>query len=171
MGRRSIVYVLAENIRSAYNVGSIFRTADGAGFNKVLLAGFSPTPRWESHRGKRPLHYSEKAATQIEKTALGAESSLNWNFSREVTPLINQLKKEGFTILALENNVPETQNLLEFVPKNNNLCLCVGNEVEGLSEQILSRADVYLDIPMRGEKESLNVAVAFGVAAYHLTNT
>lgn len=163
-----MLYALTDNIRSAYNIGSIFRTADGAGFDKVILTGFSPTPQWSSGRGERPAHYSDKSARQISKTALEAEKYLSWEYQPDALKVVAELKKREFFIIALENNVADSQNLFDFQPKNENLCLCLGHEVTGLSEALIKAADVILSIPMYGQKESLNVAVAFGVAAYCL---
>lgn len=142
------------NIRSAHNVGSIFRTADGAGVAKLYLCGYTPTPN-DRNVGK-----------DISKTALGAETFVLWEKHRQTVRLIKKLKKEGARIVALEQT-PNSILYSKFKPKFP-LCLIVGNEVSGIPKSILSLADDIIEIPMQGKKESLNVAVAFGIAAYNL---
>jgi 23S rRNA (guanosine2251-2'-O)-methyltransferase len=142
--------VICHNIRSAHNVGSVFRTADGAGVVKVYLSGYTPVP---PHSG-------------ILKTALGAEQSVEWKKTSKLDGLIKKLKKENFEIIALEQAERSTP-YCPFRPKNN-FALIIGNEVRGLSKQILRKCNRIIDIPMRGEKESLNVSVAFGIAIYSL---
>jgi len=140
--------VVCHNIRSAYNIGSIFRTADGAGVAKVYLTGYTPAP---PHPG-------------ISKTALGAEKVVAWEKFAKIGTAIAKLKKEKFKIVALEQykkSVP-----YDSIRLKENIALLLGNEVRGLSAAILRKCDKIIEIPMRGEKESLNVAVAFGIAVY-----
>ena len=144
------IYVIAHNIRSAYNVGSIFRTADAVGVEKIILGGYSPSP---PHSG-------------ISKTALGAEKWMPFEKSVQTWRKVNQLKKKGFQIVALEQST-KSIDYREFKPKFP-LALILGNEVRGLSTQILNRCDAIIEIPMVGQKESLNVSVAFGIAIYQL---
>lgn len=146
------------NVRSLANVGSIFRTADGAGVKKLYLVGLTPTP----------FDIFGEPRTQLQKTALGAEKTVAWEHvpiaGRKA--LIANLKKDGFRIIALERaqgSVPYTQIKIR---KHDKIGIVVGHEVRGLSPSILKQADVVAEIPMRGKKESLNVAVAFGIAAY-----
>jgi len=154
--------VICHNIRSAFNVGSIFRTADGAGVTKIILGGYSA----------HPPH------PKITKTALGAEKTLPYERSWLTWKVIENLKEKGYYIVALEKTkevYPEspeakgTKNIFNFKPKFP-LVLVLGNEVRGLSREILKRCDEIVFIPMRGRKESLNVSVAFGIAIYQLTN-
>jgi 23S rRNA (guanosine2251-2'-O)-methyltransferase len=145
--------LIVPNVRSILNVGSIFRTADAAGVSKIYLCGYTPTP--EEHPEK------------IAKTALGAEKSVPWEYEAQAWRVIEKLKKEGYLILALEQT-KESQNIFNFDLPNQPWALVVGNEVEGMSEKSLARCDVALEIPMRGQKESLNVSVATGVALYEL---
>jgi 23S rRNA (guanosine2251-2'-O)-methyltransferase len=142
--------VICLNIRSAYNVGSILRTADGAGVAKVYLSGYTPAP---PHSG-------------ISKTALGAEETVAWKKVSNLGNLIKKLKKEKFEIVALEI-AENSREYYSFKPKRN-VALIIGNEVRGLSSQILKKCDKIIAIPMRGKKESLNVSVAFGVVIYSL---
>jgi len=146
------------NIRSLHNVGSMFRTADGAGFQKIYLTGYTPAP----------TDIFGKVRPEIAKTALGAEKSVSWEKRKDLGRLIADLKKQGFLILALEqarNSIPYDKLKL---PRNVKTVLIVGNEVRGMAPGILGKCDKILEIPMRGEKESLNVSVAFGIAAYAL---
>jgi len=151
MANGKLVLVL-DNIRSAYNVGSIFRTADGAGVDKIFLCGYTPSPKDEP---------------KIAKTSLGAEKYVSWESCKQTWRLLEKLKVQGLKIIALE----QTKNSIDyrkFKPKFP-LALVLGNEVDGLSEQILKYADKIIEIPMRGKKESLNVSVAAGIALYEIT--
>ena len=143
--------ILLENIRSLHNVGSIFRTADGAGWDKVILAGYTGTP----------------PDRRIEKVSLGAEEFVLWEKQESGVEVVQALKKESFGIYALEQT-SKSVNLMDFQPPEKDFVLVVGNEVEGVSPELLSLCDVHLEIPMRGEKGSLNVSIASGVAMYRL---
>ena len=144
---KNLVVVL-DNIRSRENVGSIFRTADAVGVSTIYLCGITPTPPHE----------------KISKTALGAETLVPWEYHKQTWRLIKKLKERGYQIAALEKT-KSAENIFNFKPKFP-LALVLGNEVEGLSFQTLKYCDKTIAIPMYGQKESLNVAVAFGVAAY-----
>jgi tRNA G18 (ribose-2'-O)-methylase SpoU len=145
------VIVICHNIRSAFNVGSIFRTADGAGISKIILGGYSA----------HPPH------PKLVKTALGAEKSMSYERVWHTWRLIEKLKKQGYYIIGLEKSAG-AKNIFSFKPKFP-LVLLLGNEVNGLSKEISRRCDDIVFIPMRGKKESLNVSVAFRVAIYELT--
>jgi 23S rRNA (guanosine2251-2'-O)-methyltransferase len=146
------LYLVLDNIRSRENVGSIFRTADAAGVSKIYLCGITPTPPHE----------------KISKAALGAEKWIPWEYHKQTWRLIKKLKKDSFYIVALEK-APKSINIFKFQkPKNSSIVLAVGNEVKGLSRRILKYCDKKVAIPMYGKKESLNVAVAFGIAVYYL---
>lgn len=144
--------ILVHNIRSAYNVGSIFRTADGAGVVKIIISGYSPRP---PHKG-------------VAKTALGAELSMPWESVRQPGPWLKKMKRAGYTIAALEQT-PTSKNVFVWKPKRK-MVLIIGNEVRGVSAAFQRLADVHLEIPMAGQKESLNVASAFAIAVYQLLN-
>ncbi len=150
-------FVIAHNIRSLYNVGSIFRTADAFGVTKIFLTGYTGTP-------KNPIH-----GEKISKVALGAEQFVPWENSTTAFAVIRMLKKQypKITIVGLENNV-KSQPLNKFKPKFP-LALILGEEREGISKPLLKLCDHVVEIPMQGKKESLNVSVAFGVAAYQLS--
>lgn len=148
------------NIRSMHNVGSMLRTADAAGIEKVYLCGITPTPADAFGRPR----------AQITKVALGAEKSVEWEKLGSSGPLINRLKVQGYKIFAIEQSkksIPYSK-----IPKsyilNPKFCLVVGSEIKGLPPSILDRADAILEIPMYGEKESLNVGVAFGIVVFHI---
>ena len=148
---RKIVVIL-DNIRSRENVGSIFRTADAVGVAKIYLCGITP----------QPPH------NKISKTALGAEKWVPWEYHKQTWRLIEKLKKEGYKVLALEKT-KIAKNIFGIKAQNTQLVLVVGNEVLGLSPGVLKRSSGVVGIPMYGRKESLNVAVAFGIAVYALT--
>ncbi|MBX4211476.1 MAG: RNA methyltransferase [Candidatus Yanofskybacteria bacterium] len=144
------VTLVLHNIRSALNVGSLFRTADAAGVSKIYLGGYTPTPEHD----------------KVSKTALGAEKSIPWEKVSQTWRVLDQLKKEGNTIVALEQS-KDSIDYRKCKPRFP-LVLVLGNEITGLSSQLLKYCDYAIEIPMRGTKESLNVAVAGGIALYKL---
>ncbi len=152
---KSLTLVL-DNIRSAHNVGAIFRTADAAGVEKIYLIGTTPAP----------IDRFGRTRPDIQKTALGAEKSVAWEHVSNTEPFLKQLKKEGVTILALEQH--EKSKDYKKIKLKGATALIVGNEVEGIPESILKKADHIIEIPMRGKKESLNVSVATGIALFRL---
>ncbi len=156
-------YFILHNLRSAYNVGSIFRTADGIGVEKIYLTGYTMTP----FDGVRP--YETKPERMLGKTALGADKTVPWEKCEDFAELVGRLKSEKVQILALEQT-PESVNYTEFTPDTNaaGVALVLGNEPDGLDEEALALTDAAVEIPMRGKKKSLNVAVAAGVAGYRL---
>lgn len=143
------IYVVLDNIRSRENVGSIFRTADAAGVSKVYLCGTTPCPPHE----------------KISKTALGAETYVPWEYYKQTGRLIDKLKKEALQVFGLENS-KDAKNIFQLRSSTPKLALILGNEVRGLSATILKKCDKKIAIPMYGRKESLNVAVAAGIAVY-----
>lgn len=145
------LFIILNNIRSALNVGAIFRTADAAGVSKIFLCGYTPTPE----------------DNKVKKTALGAENFVPWEKHFQVWRVLEKLKKEGVQIVALEQT-PKSIDYRKFKPRFP-VALIVGNEVSGLSDKILKYVDKIIAIPMYGKKESLNVAVAFGIAVYKIT--
>src|SRR3989344_847970 len=150
---RSIVLIV-HNVRSAHNVGSILRTADGLGIEQVYLTGYTPYP--PSPNDQRLPHQAQKADRQIRKTALGAEKTVPWKQTANVLALINDLKNSGYEITALEQTEKATA-LNRYKPAKN-IALIVGSEIGGLQKRILDRADRHLEIPMHGKKESFNVS-------------
>ncbi|MEW6617241.1 MAG: TrmH family RNA methyltransferase [Patescibacteria group bacterium] len=151
--------VILHNIRSTHNVGSMFRTADAAGVDKLYLSGITPIP----------LDRFGKVRPDVAKVALGAELSIPWEYVSSTVRIIKKLKKNGYVIVSLEQSKNSVvYNKIKF-SKNKKIALVVGNEVKGLSQNILELSDVVMEIPMKGNKESLNVSVAFGIAVYALT--
>ena len=143
--------VVAHDLRSAHNVGSVFRTADSAGLAGVVLTGFTPTP---DHRG-------------VAKTALGAQDALRWWHADDVHDALGRLRAEGYRVAALERTdgaVAPSEVPAGAFP----LALVLGNEVQGVPPDVLEAADLVVGLPQYGVKASLNVSVAFGVAAYGL---
>lgn len=152
------IIVIIHNIRSTYNVGSMFRTADTAGVSKIYLTGYTPSPVDRFGRYRR----------DIAKTALGAEKSVQWEHYKEIGKAIKNIKKEGFYIIALEQS-SQAIDYKKIKPKQKT-ALVVGNEVRGLSKVVLDKCDVVVEIPMHGQKESLNVSVALGIALFRILN-
>ena len=153
--------VILENIRSMHNVGSMFRTSDGVGVEKIYLCGYTPAPLHEQLGHLRP---------QIEKVALGATSSVAWEKRATAWRLVDELKQQGYTIIVLEQTAASKSVDTICLSKQqwSESVLVVGHELKGVSKGVLKRADIVADIPMLGQKHSLNVSVAFGVAMYTL---
>ena len=158
----SLILIL-HDIRSAHNVGSMFRTADGAGVDEIVLSGYSPVPP------KKDALYLTDADKALRKTALGAEESMAWKKVASLTRLVNQLRKEGYEIVALEQATGSI-DYRQYRGKHK-VALIVGNEVGGVVEKVLKNCDTILEIPMRGKKNSLNVSVATGIALYQILST
>lgn len=153
----SLLSVLVEDVRSLWNVGSIFRSADGAGFGQLHLSGITGCP----------------PRKEIAKVSLGAEDHLSWKYYLSAVDIIPQLRADGVMIVGLERNADsiDLKRTLDVGQLRTPLCLVVGNEVTGLSVETLQMCDVVCHLPMRGFKESLNVAVAFGIASYLLSSS
>lgn len=155
--------LIAHNLRSAHNVGSLLRTAEGLGVQSVFLTGYTPYPATKGD--SRLPHITQKTHKQITKTALGAEQTLAWDHEAAIEPLLSRLRQEGYTIGALEQT-PGAISLPTFHPPDK-LVLIVGREVEGLEAEVLAECSVCLEIPMLGSKESFNVVQAAAMALYH----
>ena len=147
------IAVLLDNIRSAWNTGSIMRSADGFGFSQAYLCGITPTPDQEA----------------VTRTSLGAEDAVPWSYHKDAVKLARGLKKEGFDLVALEEHeqAADIRHIRGFTYDS---VLIVGNEVTGVDPELLELADRILTIPMLGVKRSFNVAIAFGIAAYALSH-
>ncbi len=140
------------NIRSLYNVGSMFRTADAAGMEKLWLCGITGIP----------------PSTRISKTALDAEKQVPWEFRAKAAEAVLELKSAGYEIVLLEQ-MEQSVPYYEYEPEPGRpVCLIVGNEISGISDNLLSLSDRAIEIEMAGLKNSLNVTVAFGIAVYHI---
>lgn len=148
------IYLLLDNIRSLYNVGSIFRSADGARITRLYLTGFTPRP----------------PRREIEKTALGATLTVPWEYCKNPAEAIQRIKSQGITLCVLEHTSESRPYYL--LPRNRfPLCLVIGNEITGVSGEFIDHADFAVDIPMYGTKQSLNVAVAAGIALFGCVRT
>lgn len=159
------VIVIAHNIRSTHNVGSIFRTAEGFGASKIILSGYTPYPRLE-HDSRLP-HIAEKLTNQIHKTALDAETIVPFEYYESLDTWLDANKTgEAIPILALEQ-APNSINLREVTPPQK-FALLLGEEVHGIEPRYLAYCKEILEIPMHGKKESFNVSVAAGIALYQL---
>lgn len=148
-------YVILDNIRSAHNVGSIFRTCDGAGVDKIFLCGYTATP---TDRFGRPV-------AEIVKTSLGACDFVPWEHWADIHSLIQSLKSDAMTVIAVEQT-PQSFSLYD-VELPSRCAFVFGNEVTGVQSAVCEAADMVIDIPMHGQKESLNVGVSVGVVLFH----
>jgi tRNA G18 (ribose-2'-O)-methylase SpoU len=149
------IVIVLDNIRSLYNTGSILRTADAAGVERVFLCGITPRP-----------DQGGKQRRAIAKTALGAENSVQWTYEPDANAALGSLKSGGYQIVAIETSA-DAVNLFEWTPAWP-VCLVFGHEVEGVSADLTARVDMTVRIPMLGHKRSLNVATAAGVVLYEL---
>jgi 23S rRNA (guanosine2251-2'-O)-methyltransferase len=148
------IAVLLHNVRSAHNVGSIFRTADAAGVSRMFLSGYTPTPTDRFGRAQK----------EIAKTALGAEKFLPWEYQKSPAAIIAWLRKTGWRIVGVEQD-PRAVPYMELRARDKTLYI-FGNEVKGVPKTLLKKCDSIVEIPMRGKKESLNVSVAAGVILF-----
>lgn len=156
------ITLIAHNIRSTHNVGSIFRTAEGFGVHKIIISGYTPYPTY--HADTRLPHEAEKITKQIHKTALGAERLVAFEHIADVYSWIS-----GYShpVIALEQT-PNAVLLNDFTPPSE-IALLLGEEVHGIEQNLLQLCDEAIEIPMVGKKESFNVSVATGIALYALT--
>lgn len=156
----AMAVAILSNIRSAHNVGSMFRTADAAGISSLYLCGITPSP----------ADMLGSATKSLEKTALGAEKSVSWQKCARTADCIRRLKADGYFVCAVElaaNAIPYFE--AECLRRNTErLAILVGHEVDGVPKAILGKCDAAVSIPMHGKKESLNVSVAFGVIAFEI---
>ncbi len=144
--------IIAHNIRSLHNVGSVFRSADAFGVLKIYLTGYTGTP----------------PRKEIAKTALGSEDRVAWEHREDVSALITELKAAGQTVYALDNRKGAID--IQNIPSNDKIALVLGSEVEGVPEDVLAACDGTIEILLPGAKRSLNVSVATGIALFALTS-
>ena len=156
--------LIAHNLRSAHNVGSLLRSSEGLGVDKVYLTGYTPYPKTKDDT--RLPHLAAKVSARIAKTALGAENQLDWQQSDDIFEIIARLKDDGFELVALEQT-PAAEPLNDFQPSAKT-ALIVGREVEGIEPEVLAAAARAVEIIMHGRKESFNVAVAAAIALYQI---
>lgn len=157
------IIVIAHNIRSTHNIGSIFRTCEGFGVSKIIISGYSPYPKLPNDT--RLPHIAEKLADQIHKTALGAENMVP--FEHQELPDLDSLKNKGYKIVGLEQD--KRSILLNNYKTPQKIVLLLGEEVFGITSELRDKCDDLIEIPMVGKKESFNVSVATGIALYALT--
>lgn len=155
--------LIAHNLRSCHNIGSLFRTAEGLGVERIVLTGYTPYP--VNKNDSRLPHLSAKIQRQISKTALGAEDMVPWEHHVEVSSVIKQLQGDGYVVIAIEQ-AANSIALPDYVPADK-VALLVGREVEGIEPEVLDSCDAILEIPMFGSKESFNVVQAAAMALYH----
>ena len=159
------VVLIAHNLRSCHNVGSLLRTAEGLGVAKVYLTGYTPYPAFDGDT--RLPHIAVKLNKQIAKTALGAEASQAWEHSEALEPILKKLKDDGYMLAAIEQS--DDSVALPDYRAPEKISLLVGREVEGVEPEVLAQMDTILEIPMFGEKESFNVVQAAAMGLYHCT--
>lgn len=151
--KNSYILIL-HNIRSAQNVGALFRTADAVGISKIYITGYTPTPldKFGRERG------------DVAKSALGAEQSVPWEHSKDIETVIGILKNNEYAVIAIE----QSKNSVDYkkIKKTERMAFILGNEVDGIENGVLKICDKIAEIPMSGKKESLNVSVAGGVALF-----
>jgi tRNA G18 (ribose-2'-O)-methylase SpoU len=147
---RAPITVVADNVRSLHNIGALFRTADGANIENLLLCGISGTP----------------PRNEIRKTSLGAEESVPWRYVADAGAAVGELSSKGYQIVVLEHTTRSQDYRL--ASYRFPLCLVVGHEFHGIGDELIGMADLAVDIPMYGVKQSLNVSVAFGIALYEI---
>ncbi len=152
--KKKKIRVILQNIRSCYNVGSVFRTSDAFGIEKIHLCGYTPDPK------KDP---------KLKKTALGAEDFVSWEAKEDIHKTIEDLKMSGYEVVALEKN-SKSKNISDFSPKQKT-AIILGHEIDGVTEDVLEKVDEVVEIPMSGKKESLNVSVAFGIVAFYFNTS
>ncbi len=149
--KRNPVYVLCDSIRSIFNVGAIFRASDGAFIEKIYLTGYTPYP----------------PRKEIEKVALGATLSVPWEYYKNPIEAVNEIKSKGIKICSLE--LTDKGRMIWDIRKEEfPLCLAVGNEITGVSKEVIEASDFAVELPMLGMKQSLNVSVATGIALYEM---
>lgn len=149
---KSPLIIIADNVRSMHNVGSIFRTSDAFLVEKIYLCGITPTP---PHR-------------EIQKTALGATESVDWQYAEDTLEVINQLKKEGWTILALEQTTNSVMLDELKVEKGEKIAIVLGNEIDGVNQEVINLCHKAVEIPQFGTKHSFNVSVSCGIMLWQV---
>lgn len=152
------IVVILDNIRSVANVGSIFRTSDAVGASALVLCGTTPTP----------VDRFGRARADMAKVSLGAEKKIPWTYEATTVQAIKKFKQQGYQIIAIE----QSEKAVDYkkVRTSPQVCFVLGEEVKGLLPSVLKLADVVAEIPMHGQKESLNVSVAYGVAVFRILN-
>ena len=157
------IVLIAHDIRSTHNVGSLLRTAEGLGIKKVYFSGYTPYPVHVND--DRLPHLASKTSRQIAKTALGAEELVDWECAGDISGLLHRLKAEGYMVCALEQSDSSLELPKFKVPTK--VAILLGREVEGIDPSLITLCDMTLEIPMFGKKESFNVVQAAAMVLYH----
>lgn len=157
------IIVIAHNIRSTHNIGAIFRTCEGLGVSKIIVSGYSPYPKLQRNDTRLP-HIAEKLTAQIHKTALDAEMIVPFEYQE--IPDFEPLKQQGYRVVGLEQD--KRSVMLNDYSKPDKIALLLGEEVNGITDEMRAECDDLIEIPMFGQKESFNVSVAAGIALYAL---
>ncbi len=155
--------VVLDNIRSALNIGSIFRTGSGIGINKIYICGISPIP-FETSEKLKDKNIKRK---DFVKTSLGAEDEIEWEYKENILDLLKDLKKENYEIVTLEQN-EKSIDYKDLKIEKEKVAIILGSETEGVQEKVIDLCDKIAEIPMLGLKESLNVTIAFAILAYKI---
>lgn len=153
-----MIVAVLDNLRSVYNVGSIFRTANAVGIEKVILCGTTPTPL--DKKGERRKDFA--------KVALGAEDTVAWEYHENTRSTLEVLRKEGYYVVAFEQDKKAIDYKVVSIEGKENIAFVIGPEVTGITQEVLDECDVIAEIPMLGTKESLNVTIAFGIGVYRI---
>lgn len=166
------ITLVAHDIRSTHNVGAFFRTCDGLGVDRIIFSGYTPYPTFEGD--SRMPHFADKITRQIHKTALGAESVVDFVRLETLDEVVKLLQSEKATIVALEQlpgslSPAQCRETLDKHYADRPVALILGNEIHGVDDSVVPAADLIMEIPMHGTKESLNVSVAAAIALYELT--
>jgi len=161
------IVVIAHDIRSTHNVGSLLRTCEGLGITHVYFTGYTPYP--SQANDERLPHIAAKLTQQIHKTALDAETLVSWSHESDIVALITKLQADGYHVAALEQALSGTR-LPDYHPPQK-VALLLGREVEGIDPDLIDRCNTTLEIPMFGKKESFNVVQAAAMALYHIRFT
>ncbi len=148
--------LIIHDIRSVHNVGSLFRTADSVGISRIIISGYSPTP----------LDRFGRVRSDMAKSALGAELSVPWEYSENIFETIHELKKNNYTVIGLEQH-PQSVDYKK-IKKTENMVFIIGTETTGMNQDLIQLCDTIAEIPMHGNKESLNVSVATGILLYRI---
>ncbi len=157
--RKQEIVLILHNIRSSYNVGSLFRTSDAVGVSKIIISGYTPSPRDKFDRENK----------EISKTAIGAEKTVEWLKIKNLNKELLKLKQEKFKLIALELHEKAVDyRKIRSLTRGNRIAVILGNEVRGVSSELLKKVDLIAQIPMNGRKESLNVSVAGAVMLFSL---
>lgn len=159
------VVLIAHDIRSTHNIGALLRTAEGLGASKLYMTGYTPYP--QSSNDARLPHISKKLHAQIHKTALGAEKNIAWQHHESITSLLQELKNDGFKLVALEQS--DKSIALPTYQAPAKVAILLGREVEGIDTELVGQCDTIVEIPMKGKKESFNVVEAATMIMYHCT--